>query len=431
MSLFRTLLSQLSRLPSEYQEVEWIKGSGTQYINLNLSGLNGILCEYDVVHDSDYKSLDSNGGYIIGSHGINYPYGRNGGWYKAGTANAWELGYGEIYPGVARTLVFGQKYHVKFCTFYDEAYIEVDGERLTTTSGQTVTDNPVYVFNNGYGINYGGPSTIAKLYSAKISKKVNGEIVLMRDLIPCYRKSDNEIGLYDLVENQFYVNNGTGKFSCYPAPEPLPKRLPDAYQEVEWIKATRSSYNSGQYINTGLKGKETTGFEIEFNTSSSLTSSDGWGSVLGIADTYSGSTATNRLEYGTWTGYYSSGYFYFGKQINDNQAVAGGITRNTILTAKLKNGVFTSPTGATTQISTSSFTSSRNIVLFARNFNYNVEGYITMKLYSCKFYDGDTLIRDYVPCYRKSDSVIGLYDLVNNQFYTNAGTGTFTKGNDV
>ena len=39
--------------------------------------------------------------------------------------------------------------------------------------------------------------------------------------------------------------------------------------------------------------------------------------------------------------------------------------------------------------------------------------------------------RDFVPCYRKSDSVIGLYDLVNNQFYTNSWTGTFTKWNDV
>lgn len=218
MSLFRTLLSQLSssRLPSEYQEVEWIKGSGTQYINLNLSGLNGILCEYDVVHDSDYKSLDSNGGYIIGSHGLNYPYGRNGGWYKAGTANAWELGYGETYPGASRTMQWGHKYHVKFCTFYDEAYIEVDDVRLITTNGQTVTDNLVYIFQNGYGINYGGPSTIAKLYGAKISKKVNGVITLMRDLIPCYRKSDSTIGLYDLVNNQFYTNSGSGTFTKGP-----------------------------------------------------------------------------------------------------------------------------------------------------------------------------------------------------------------------
>lgn len=38
---------------------------------------------------------------------------------------------------------------------------------------------------------------------------------------------------------------------------------------------------------------------------------------------------------------------------------------------------------------------------------------------------------DLVPCYRKSDSVIGLFDLVRQVFYTNAGSGTFVKGQDV
>ena len=39
--------------------------------------------------------------------------------------------------------------------------------------------------------------------------------------------------------------------------------------------------------------------------------------------------------------------------------------------------------------------------------------------------------RHFIPCYRKSDNVIGLYDLVEGTFYTNSGTGTFTKGSDV
>ncbi|MBR3423660.1 MAG: hypothetical protein IKG80_04140 [Clostridia bacterium] len=37
----------------------------------------------------------------------------------------------------------------------------------------------------------------------------------------------------------------------------------------------------------------------------------------------------------------------------------------------------------------------------------------------------------YVPCYRKSDNEIGLYDLVTDDFLTNAGTGTFRKGGNV
>lgn len=36
-----------------------------------------------------------------------------------------------------------------------------------------------------------------------------------------------------------------------------------------------------------------------------------------------------------------------------------------------------------------------------------------------------------VPCYRKSDTVIGMYDLKTKQFFTNAGSSHFEKGPDV
>lgn len=49
------------------------------------------------------------------------------------------------------------------------------------------------------------------------------------------------------------------------------------------------------------------------------------------------------------------------------------------------------------------------------------------KLYSCKIYDNGLLIRDYIPV-KDDNGQIGLYDLVNEQFYANAGTGSFTEG---
>lgn len=53
------------------------------------------------------------------------------------------------------------------------------------------------------------------------------------------------------------------------------------------------------------------------------------------------------------------------------------------------------------------------------------------RMYSVKMYENDVLAVNLVPCYRKSDSVIGMYDTVNDVFYTNSGTGTFSKGADV
>lgn len=53
------------------------------------------------------------------------------------------------------------------------------------------------------------------------------------------------------------------------------------------------------------------------------------------------------------------------------------------------------------------------------------------KLYGMKIYDNGVLVRDFIPCYRKSDSEAGLYDKANNVFYMNQGTGSFIVGNKI
>ena len=53
------------------------------------------------------------------------------------------------------------------------------------------------------------------------------------------------------------------------------------------------------------------------------------------------------------------------------------------------------------------------------------------KIYYCQIFTYNTVVRNFIPCYRESDNKPGLYDLVNNEFYTNQGTGDFDKGNDI
>lgn len=53
------------------------------------------------------------------------------------------------------------------------------------------------------------------------------------------------------------------------------------------------------------------------------------------------------------------------------------------------------------------------------------------KIYFSKLYNEDKLLFDLIPCYRKSDKVAGMYDLVSNTFFTNQGTGEFIVGGDV
>lgn len=56
--------------------------------------------------------------------------------------------------------------------------------------------------------------------------------------------------------------------------------------------------------------------------------------------------------------------------------------------------------------------------------------YARGKLYSAKIYDGNTLVRNFIPC-KNPDGVIGMWDDVNSVFYGNAGTGSFAAGAEV
>ena len=52
-----------------------------------------------------------------------------------------------------------------------------------------------------------------------------------------------------------------------------------------------------------------------------------------------------------------------------------------------------------------------------------------LRFYTLAVYNGSTLLFDGVPCYRKSDSKIGMYDLVGKSFH--ASSGSWSKGSDV
>ena len=79
----------------------------------------------------------------------------------------------------------------------------------------------------------------------------------------------------------------------------------------------------------------------------------------------------------------------------------------------------------------SEFTGQYTIPIFAARRSTGIAYYSSMKLFNYKLYDGEILLRDFIPCYRKSDNEIGLYDLVTKTFYTNQGTGEFLKGEEV
>ena len=209
------------------------------------------------------------------------------------------------------------------------------------------------------------------------------------------------------IKNAYY-----GSTTVYSA-----SRLPNTYQEVEYIESSGT-----QYIDTGISAKS--GLKIEA-TVSCLASTIGYTQNAYIL--YGGGIGwQNKYIQGEvdWSAYYA--YNNSTQQFQDTTIAAGSIVNVVHDDNKVYwNGILKATFPA------SSWSSSYSIYIFAYNRSGSVGEYGIYRLKAFDIYDGNTLVRNFVPCYRIADNVIGLYDLVNNTFYTNSGSGTFTKGSDV
>ena len=75
--------------------------------------------------------------------------------------------------------------------------------------------------------------------------------------------------------------------------------------------------------------------------------------------------------------------------------------------------------------SVNDFTSTVTMALFRAK---GVSGdYFRGRIYSCKHYNGDELIQDFVPCL-DTDGVPCMFDLVSRKSFYNKGSGSFTWG---
>ena len=68
------------------------------------------------------------------------------------------------------------------------------------------------------------------------------------------------------------------------------------------------------------------------------------------------------------------------------------------------------------------------ICLFARGNAGNIERKSKCRIYRAKIWDDGVLLRDFVPALENATEEVGMYDIVNNVFYRNVGTGVFIGG---
>lgn len=207
------------------------------------------------------------------------------------------------------------------------------------------------------------------------------------------------------------------------------QRLPNEYQEVEYIES-----NGNQCINTGIPLNQYRKCEMEFSTTSIGTTQiiDG-----GYANTAQINDRRNLLEIDS-DGMLDLRYGSFSQKISS--VVIASNTKYKISYEMLANSC--SLTVDETKHSTSTgvklITNNKNVLLFGESLDdvaypdliYKASA--SIKLYTAKYYDEyNVLIRNFIPCYRKLDNEVGLYDLVNNKFYINYGSSIFLMGAEV
>lgn len=184
--------------------------------------------------------------------------------------------------------------------------------------------------------------------------------------------------------------------------------LPSGFKKLEYIQSSGT-----QYIDTGIIGSYDTRVTADFEILSI-----GSGTVFVF-----GSQANNNVRY--CLGITSASVFRsdYGTEYTSGPSAATG----TKYTADKNRNVCTI-NGTAINSNAQTFTGTTNIYLFARS--YSSLSYANLKMYGCKIYSNDVLVRDFIPC-KNASGVAGMWDDANSKFYTNAGTGVFTAGPEV
>ena len=205
------------------------------------------------------------------------------------------------------------------------------------------------------------------------------------------------------------------------------KCLPDTYQEVDYIQ----SNGGGEYLDINYIPSKNTNLEIDFefigSTHPTLSSIPllgerliqlGFSIISKFGFWVNKDTYREELNFGS----YDSGY--------DSSAITNANIWNVISNNKANlyyNGIFVCGDSSATFMQ-----NDLSIYVFALNENGKaISRNLIAKIYGLKLYENNTLVRNLVPCYRKSDNLVGLFDTVDNVFFFNQGSGSISVGADV
>ncbi len=230
-NVYGSTYQKTSILPNEYTQVGYIESTGVEYIDLDY-----IFNEGDII-ELEFMPLEANVDKAI--------FGA----YEA-AGKICELGFlnnllrGNISTTDSQSYSINTTYKVK----NTNGRWRYNDNGFGTTMPNTMSVN-CYLFAR----NYNGVTKKSKnrVYSLKITR--NNAVI--HNYIPCYRNSDNEVGMYDIVSNTFYTNDGTGNFiyggtSIVPSPDYPSELVSVGYSNSMQNPTSTVNLNNGYYIDS-------------------------------------------------------------------------------------------------------------------------------------------------------------------------------------
>ena len=189
------MIEIISRLPSNYQEVEYIKSNGSQYIDTGyiVNASDTISWEFTariLAQTTAYMGANGYLQFCVNTTGVGIS-----------TSNSTGL-------GLKKTT-----FRIDFNNSVSKLYIDnVLVETKDWSGSYNGTNVKLGIFKLGEAGNVWHTTTSpvsCTLYEYAIN--IGGNEVSR--CVPCYRKSDGTAGMYDLVNSVFYTNAGSGAFT--------------------------------------------------------------------------------------------------------------------------------------------------------------------------------------------------------------------------
>lgn len=365
-----------------YTALEYIEGTGVQYIDTGIPGRSDI----EIYLDYEFtKFVGTN--ILFGVHNT----AANIRIYTA---------HGKGYIGYGRNTIMATltpKISTRYDTYtklYDSAQtLDVNGENVANKTIEGAVDSGLNCYLNA--LNYNGSALYhgyAKIYACKIL--VDGALV--RDFMPCRRESDGAVGMYDCVSETFFGNAGTGAFAAGAF----------TYTDIAGLQ-----FSGEQLIETGYTPNDKTCIEVGLMRTVSDTEY-----LFGVAS--EDGLASVAAELGSNAKWYFGGAYCpqtltVGKRF-DMVMDSSGLLKNTY-SYKYRGTVGT-------------FVSPHPIIIGGCTNADGTHGepQFSGVLYNFRILEDGVTVRDYVPKQR-SDGAYGLWDNISGTFSVSTTGTAFTE----